>query len=135
MCSSDLDYSKALFPSFPLLDALGKETGQVSPANDDLYHWNVFSPRVGFNYRVTQSGKTLVKAHYGRYYKALDKSEFAAAVPSITPSYQFTLDATGNRTDIVQVSSNANLRIDHNFKAAYTDQYIVQLEQELMKIA
>ena len=54
-------------------------------------------------------------------------------MPSITPAYSFTLDAAGNRTNFVQISSNANLRIDPDFKSPYSDQYIVQFEQELMK--
>ena len=82
------DYSKGMFPSFPLLDAAGNPTGEMSAANDDVYHWNTFSPRVGVNYRLNESGRTLVKAHYGRYYKALEADEFRPAVPSITPAFE-----------------------------------------------
>ena len=53
-------------------------------------------------------------------------------MPSITPAFDFTFDAAGNRTNFVQTSSNANLRIDPDFKSAYSDQFIVQIEQELM---
>ena len=59
----------------------------------------------------------MVKAHYGRYYKELEQGEFRVAVPSITPAYEFTFDANGNRTNFVQTSSNANLRIDGDMKA------------------
>jgi hypothetical protein len=124
------DHSKGMFPSLPALDAIGSPTGQMSPANDDVYHWNTFSPRVGINYKVNDSGKTVVKAHYGRYYKLLEASEFRAAVPSVTTLFNFTLDAAGNRTNISPVAA-ANLRIDHNFKSPYSDQYIVQFEQQL----
>ena len=127
------DYSKGSFPSLPLLNEQGLPTGEMSAANDDVYHWHTVSPRVGVNYRVNASGTTLLKAHYGRYYKALEAGEFRPAVPSITPAYSFTLDSAGNRTNIVRISSNANLRIDPDFKSAYSDQYIVQLEQEVMK--
>jgi Carboxypeptidase regulatory-like domain/TonB-dependent Receptor Plug Domain len=125
------DYSQAIFPSFPFLDATGNPTGEMSTPNNDVYHWNTFSPRVGVNYQLTSSGSTIVKAHYGRYYKALEANEFRPAVPSVTPAYEFKLDAAGNRTDFVQVSSNANLLIDPNFKPAYTDQIMVQVEHEL----
>ena len=127
------DYSKGSFPSLPMLNEQGLPTGEMSAANDDVYHWHTVSPRVGVNYRVNASGTTLLKAHYGRYYKALEAGEFRPAVPSITPAYSFTLDSAGNRTNIVRISSNANLRIDPDFKSAYSDQYIVQLEQEVMK--
>jgi hypothetical protein len=126
------DFSQASFPSLPFLDAAGRETGQMSAATDDLYSWNTFSPRVGINVRLNESGKTLVKGHYGRYYKAMEGTEFRPAVPSITPAFEFGFDAAGNRVNFVQTSSNANLRIDPGFKAPYSDQFIVQFEQEVM---
>ena len=112
------DYSQGMFPSFPLLDAAGCRPARCRPANDDVYHWNTFSPRVGVNYRLNASGRTLVKAHYGRYYKAMEATEFRPAVPSITPAFEFTLDAAGNRINVVQISSNANLRIDPELQVA-----------------
>jgi hypothetical protein len=126
------DHSQGSHPSFPLLDARGFPTGAMSVANDDVITWNVFSPRVGVNYRLNSSGKTILKAHYGRYYRAMDQSEFRPAVPSISPGFEFSLDAAGNRVSVVQTSSNANLRIDPDMKAPYSDQYIAQVEQELL---
>ncbi|MSO63243.1 MAG: TonB-dependent receptor [Acidobacteria bacterium] len=125
------DYSKGMFPTLPFLDPFGNPTGRMSPANDDVYHWNEVSPRVGINYRVNESGKTVVKAHYGRYYKALEAVEFRPAVQSSTTQFNFALDAAGNRSNIVPLQA-ASLRIDPNFKSAYSDQVIVQLEQQLM---
>jgi hypothetical protein len=125
------DYSRGMFPALPFLDALGGPIGQMSQANNDVYHWNTVSPRVGVNYKVNDSGKTVVKAHYGRYYKALEAAEFRPAVPSITTRFNFTLDAAGNRTSIVPLPA-ASLRIDSTFKSAYSDQFIVQLEQQLL---
>jgi hypothetical protein len=127
------DYSKASFPSFPLLDALGNETGELSARVDEVYDWSTFSPRVGVNVRLTEAGSAVVKAHYGRYYKELEAFEFRPAVPSVSPGYEFTFDEAGNQINMVQVSSNANLRIDPDMKSPYTDQYMVQYEQELMR--
>ena len=69
----------------------------MSPANDDVYHWNTFSPRAGITYRLNESGKTVVKAHYGRYYKLLEAAEFRAAVPTVTTLFNFTGDFGGPR--------------------------------------
>ena len=126
------DYSRATFQALPFLNAQGLATGQMSAANSNVYHWNTISPRVGINYQVTSSGNTVVKAHYGRYYKALEQNEYRVAVPSISPAYSFTQSASGLRSNFVVTSSNANLRIDPNFKPAYNDQYIVQLEQQVI---
>jgi hypothetical protein len=127
------DYSKGLFPAFPILDAAGNEAGAMSIATGTVYDWSTISPRLGINYRLTGSGSSVVKVHYGRYYKELEQSEFRPAVPSITPAFEFGFDAAGNRVNFVQTSSNANLRIDPTMRAPYTDQYMVQFEQELMR--
>ncbi len=126
------DHSQAGYQSFPILDASGNPTGQMSASVGDVYSWNTVSPRVGVNYRLNQSGRTVVKAHYGRYYKAMEAAEFRAAVPSVAPAYSFNIDANGNRTNVVQVSSNANLKIDPDFKSPYSDQFIAQVEHELI---
>jgi hypothetical protein len=126
------DHSGGSFQALPLLDANGIPTGAMSPAVDNVISWNTLSPRFGLNMRANSSGKTILKAHYGRYYKAMEATEFRPAVPSISPGYEFSLDAAGNRVNLVQVSSNANLRIDPDFKAPYSDQLMFQVEQELM---
>ena len=57
--------SRGAFQSLPFLNA-GVPTGQTSKANNDVYSWNTFSPRIiGLNYQVTESGNTVIKAHYG----------------------------------------------------------------------
>jgi hypothetical protein len=37
-------------------------------AVDNVFTWNLFSPRLGFNYDLTGDGKTLVKVNYGQYW-------------------------------------------------------------------
>ena len=123
------DYSVAGYPSFPFLDQNSNPTGQMSEANDNVYDYSVFSPRVGINHRLF--GNTVVKAHYGRYYSAIER-DYAALVPSTTTLFNFTIDAAGNRTNFTSTRP-ANLRVDRNRKAPYSDQYIVQLEHELMR--
>jgi hypothetical protein len=133
------DHSKAMYPSFPILDKFGNANGQSSPGNDDVYHWNVVSPRVGVNWNVNGSGKTVVKGYYGRLYRGIYLSDFTAAVPSVTPRYAINVLPNGTYPDFTQctpvncsvVSSNTNLRIDPNYKDPYTNEYIVQLEQAL----
>ncbi len=122
------DYSKGYYPSFPFLDQFGTPTGRMSEANDHVYDYSVVSPRVGINYRLFR--ETVVKGHYGRYYSALER-DYAGIVPSTTPQFQFTIDAAGNRINFTSTRP-ANLRVDPDRKAPYSDQVIVQVEQELM---
>jgi carboxypeptidase family protein/TonB-dependent receptor-like protein len=38
------------------------------PANDDVIHWNLPSPRLGATYDIGGNGKTVVKFNYGQYW-------------------------------------------------------------------
>ena len=102
---------------------------------DEPSTWNTVSPRLGFNWKVNDDGKTVLKAHAGRYYRGIVTGEFDNTSPSITPRYFFsgTYDAQGNPEDLELVSDNTNLRVDSGFRAAYTDQFTVGIERELAK--
>jgi hypothetical protein len=128
------DYSKAYFPEFGLLDREGNETGQKSPAVDELFTWNTVSPRLGINWKLDGEGKTVLKAHYGKYYRGIVTGEFDNTSPAITPRYLFsgTYDAQGNPEGLELVSDNTNLRVDPNFESPYTHQVTVGVERELV---
>lgn len=127
------DHSQAKYPSFPILDQSGNATGQFSPGNGDVYHWNVVSPRVGATWKVNDSGKTVIKGYYGLLYRGIFLNDFTAAIPSITPKYYFNITPAGTRTDFSVVSGNTNLEIDHGYKDPYTHEAIVQWEQEVAR--
>jgi outer membrane receptor protein involved in Fe transport len=129
------DNNRASFSPRDILDASGNPTGQQSPAVSDLFTWSVFSPRIGFTLKLTPDGKSLLKGHYGRYYRGIITSEFDSVSPSIPPKYLFSgaYDQQGNPLGLSVFNSNANLRIDPNYKDPKTDQYIASFEQEVAK--
>ncbi len=130
------DNSRAFFPSYPILDRQGNESGQTAAAVDNLYTWNTFSPRIGFNYKLTGDGRTVLRGHYGRYYRGIVTGEFASAGPSVAPVYFGIWDFAANNFDPATIelsSDNSNLRVDSNFEAPYTDQFVASLERELFK--
>jgi len=125
------DYSKGYYPSYPFVDALGNPTGQVSQANDDVYSYSVVSPRLGVNYKL--SNRTVVKGHFGRYYSALER-DFAGIVPSTTILYNFdcvTVACLQTQRTNFTTTRPTNQLVDPNRKDPYSNQYIVQVEQEL----
>jgi hypothetical protein len=127
------DHTKSWFESFDLLNAAGQPTGQKSQGVDKLYAWDTVSPRAGVSFKLDSQGRTLVKAHFGRYYRAAITGEFDAATPSISPLNYFEFDARGNRTAFDEVSSNRNLRVDSEIKPPRTDQLSLQFEHELIR--
>jgi hypothetical protein len=128
------DYSKAYFPEFGILDREGNETGQFTEPVDEVFHWNTLSPRLGFNWKLDGEGKTVFKAHYGRYYRGIVTGEFDNISPSITPRYIFsgTYDAAGNPEGAELASDISNLRVDPGYLSPFTDQVTVGIERELM---
>jgi hypothetical protein len=128
------DHSNASIPSYPILNAQGEETGQQSAALDDLFTWDSVSPRLGFNWKITDDGKTVLKGHYGRYYRGVVTGEYDTVGPSVTPQYIGNWDFANNRFDPDSLAlnfDNTNLRVDPGLKNPYTDQFIVGIEREL----
>ncbi|HET7293775.1 MAG TPA: TonB-dependent receptor [Vicinamibacteria bacterium] len=129
------DNSKAYISERPLYNSDGSESGQA-PGIDELYTWNSVSPRVGFNLKLTEDGKTVLRGHYGRYYRAIVVNEFSTLGPAYTPRYFGAWDLANNRffeDTLVQTASNQNQRVDPNYKNPYTDQFIIGFERELFK--
>ncbi len=126
------DDSKAYFAAQDILDASGNPTGQQSRAVDEIFRWRVLSPRLGVTFKVTDSGSSLVKAHYGRYYRGIVTGEFDNTTPSISPRYIFSglYDAAGVPLDQEMVSDNSQLTVDPDLKNPYTDQFILAWEQQ-----
>ncbi|HEY7412675.1 MAG TPA: TonB-dependent receptor [Vicinamibacteria bacterium] len=128
------DYSKAFFPEFAILDRQGNETGEFTDPVDKVFDWSTISPRIGFNWKVTEDSRTVIRGHYGRYYRGIVTGEFDNTSPSITPRFIFsgTYDAAGNPEGTELVSDNTNLLVDPGFDAPYTDQFTVGIERELV---
>ncbi len=91
------------------------------------------SPRIGINFKVNESGSTLLKAHYGRYYRGIVTGEFDNTTPSISARYLFSglYSAAGVPLDQDLVSDNSRLSVDPDLKNPYTDQFIAAWEQQV----
>jgi len=126
------DTSKGYFNSFDLLDRNENVIGR-SQANDKLFDWNVFSPRLGATVKLNEAGTTLLKGSVGRYYRGIVTGEFHGATPSIADRFLFsgTYDAQGNPIGTQLNTTNRNIRIDSEFENPYTDQFIMSFEHQL----
>lgn len=127
------DDSKAYIAAQDLLDASGKPTGATSRAIDEVFRWKVVSPRVGITFKLNEKGSTLLKAHYGRYYRGIVTGEFDNTTPSISARYLFSglYSGAGVPLDQELVSDNSRLSVDPDLKNPYTDQFIAAWEQQM----
>jgi hypothetical protein len=128
------DNQKAFAAERPELDDLGNPNGNTF-AQEDYFTWNTISPRLGFNWKLTPDGKTVLKGHWGRYHRAVATGEYANKLgASITPIFVGPFDIPSQTfTDLTLSRSNENLAFDPDYKAPYTDQFIGSLERELAR--
>jgi Carboxypeptidase regulatory-like domain/TonB dependent receptor-like, beta-barrel len=118
----------------PEYDLQFNEVGTKQGAGT-MVTWNQVSPRVGANLKLTNDGKTVLRAVAGRYYLPLFLSEFEDLHPGRALRTLKRFDpATGGYTTTVSVTDpNRQVRFDPETKAPYTDQYSIGIDRELAK--
>src|SRR5262249_86100 len=113
---------------------LQKPSGNTFPGVPDLIDWKTISPRLGLTVKLDESGRTVAKAGYGRYYGKLVVGNVAQMAPGQTIGYYNSYNPATGKYDIplrTSVPANNN-RIDPNLKDEYTDQVFVALERQLL---
>lgn len=128
-----LDRNKAFAAAQAEVDERGEPTGTSFP-RQDLFTWTHWSPRLGFNWKVTGDGRTVLKGFYGRYHRAVATGEYANVIgPSIRPTFAGTgYDfATGEFSELTFLEGNTNLGVDPDYESPRTDQLTLSFEREL----
>ncbi len=127
------DHSRALYRSYPILDASANETGRSTPGNNNLFSWDSVSPRIGLVWKATADGRSVLRGHYGRYHRGVVTSEFVEAVPSISPLFIGTWDfAAGALQPESLVAVNPEVRrVDPGYRGSHTDQFLLGFEREV----
>jgi outer membrane receptor protein involved in Fe transport len=129
------DRNKAFAAEQEEVDEFGNPTGTQFP-QQDLFTWTHWSPRVGFNWKLTGDGRTVLKGFYGRYHRAVATGEYANVIgPSIKPTFSGTgYDfSTGEFTELTFFEGNTNLGVDPDYEAPRTDQFTATLERDIGK--
>jgi outer membrane receptor protein involved in Fe transport len=103
------------------------------PAVSGLITWNSFSPRLGLTVRLDQTGRTVLKGNYGRFYGKLATSMFNSAAPGNTPSDTERYNRATGKYDILQslVNNQINFAVDPDLRNQYTDQFFVGVERQI----
>jgi hypothetical protein len=142
--ASMLESRQEAIPGFPaLLPAI------VAPAQDKMIDISLFSPRAGLTYALDEQGRTVVRASYGLFGSQLGTGtvqSFSAASQALL-IYTAT-DRNGNNVadpdeletlsnyagvDPANPASGVNFnRIDPDFKAPKTHEFVIGVDRELM---
>ena len=111
------------------------KTGATIPGLGEMFSWNKVSPRMGINVRLTSDSRTVLRATVGRYYRPVFLNDFTGVHPGITPVTLARFDpVTRDYTTIISVTdSTANLAVDEDVEAPYTDQYSIGVDREIAR--
>jgi carboxypeptidase family protein/TonB-dependent receptor-like protein len=128
------DHDRAVSQDLPGHDAFGNEVGTISGLGT-LYSWNVVSPRVGLTVRLTDDGRTMLRASYGRFHQGILTGELNPVHPGMTPITTAGFDsATGRYSRIISVvDPTINVRLDSEMRSPRTDQIGIGVDRELAK--
>jgi hypothetical protein len=122
------EYNRAISPDLQAVDLQGRETSAVISGLGTLYTWNVLSPRLGVTKRVGASGRTVLRASYGRFYQGVLTAELDQAHPGATSATTSSV----NTGQVIRVENpRINLRIDPATRPPRTDEYSVGIDREL----
>ena len=93
---------------------------------------NALAPRIGLAFDVTGDHKTVLRAHYGRYYDALFGGQFEFMdLSQQNPHITATVIAPNKFVELSRRSPATNLGIDPNIRQSYLDQLLFGVEREL----
>ena len=128
------DRMRAVSPNLPAIDALLERTGATVTGLGTMFTWNAVSPRLGWNARLTDDGKTILRGSYGRAYRVILLNDFNNVHPGLSPTTLRQWDpATMDYTTILSVTDPlANLGVDPNSDAPFTDTASIGVDRELM---
>jgi len=99
----------------------------------DLISFNTVAPRVGFTYRLDESGRTVLKSGYGRFYGKLATLMFSGISPGgAVTSVREINRATGQYDIPISVTDpKRNFAVDPGLDNQYTDQVSVGIERQI----
>lgn len=110
---------------------LDLDRGKISDGST-VFKTHGLAPRIGFAWDLSKDGKSVLKAHYGRYYEAL----FAGYYYYMDPGafHPLTVIRSFNQsgfTETILQNSGQQYAMDPNIKHPYLDQYILGFDQQL----
>jgi outer membrane receptor protein involved in Fe transport len=109
---------------------LDLDRGYVQSGN--VYKSNPLAPRLGFAWDLTGDGKTLLKAHAGRYYEAIAAQFYYWVDPGAFQTGYTQNILPGQPPQFGSSLPGGNYDIDPHARQPYLDQVILGLDRELI---
>lgn len=126
------DRSRAFSQDLPRVDLTGRETNEIVAGLGTLYVWNILSPRMGATLHLDRSGRTILRASYGRFAQGVLTGELGGFHPgstrTVTKAY---VPADGGYTRETLVVDTANQVLNRDLRAPRTDEYGIGVDREM----
>jgi hypothetical protein len=126
-------------PTFFIPDQ-DRPDGEVLSGPGAVHHFNNVAPRIGFTYKLTEDGKTLLRGSWGRYYEGMMAYMLDEFVPNPTYFNQYYWDGEWvlyrSKPEGADPNDPASLDVytlDPNLSGHYADAFTLGVEHELME--
>ncbi|MBZ0090001.1 MAG: carboxypeptidase regulatory-like domain-containing protein, partial [Thermoanaerobaculia bacterium] len=121
-----------LSPGFTLNVGVRFEINQGTvPGEGKVFDNSAIAPRVGFAWDATGDGKTVIKAHWGRFFEKFVATQFYYADPNAYTPLEFrNIYPSGYVEDLGQAAADTVV-LDQDLDQPYMDQYTIGFDREL----
>ena len=127
------DRGHAISQDLRAFDAHGQDTGEMIAGLGTMYTTNVVSPRLGVTAKLTDDGRMLLRASYGRFSQGVLTGELSQLHPGVASTTTRDFDAVNGDYlgNVTVVDSKRNLQLDPDTRTPRTDEYSIGIDREL----
>jgi hypothetical protein len=127
------DHTRAVSQDLRAVDLQGRDVDQVINGLGTLYTWNTWSPRLGTTAKLTDDGRTILRASYGRFSQGVLTGELEVFHPGQSPISTRGFDPiTGDYTRVInELSNTVNLLLDRDMRPPRSDEYSAGIDREI----
>ena len=127
------DHLVASSPDLAARDLQLEETGETIPGLGKLFSWDMVAPRTGFNLKLTDDARTILRGHYGRAFRQVFSNDLIGVHPGNSPITLARWNASANSySTIISVTNpTANVAIDSDIEAPVTDSFSIGVDRQL----
>lgn len=109
-------------------------SGETLTGVGDIHSFDNIAPRLGFTYKLTEDGKTLLRGSYGRYYEGMFTYMFDVFTPSESFYKEWIWDGSAwEEVYSESLGSSDFYTLDPDTSGLYADAFTVGLEKEMFR--
>jgi hypothetical protein len=123
-----------LAPRFTLNPGVRWDSNRGKVPGATVFKTDVIAPRLGLAWDLGSEGRSVLRAHYGRYYEALYAAFYYYMAPgAFAPLTTRRIFNRSGFTQTLTTTPGQRYAIDPNIRQPYLDQYLLGLDQQLSR--